>query len=1582
MHLINRLSKARALALAVLMSAGIVAHADVSYYECVDLGFVDHTYKTQAGVIATTNRGNDIMLLKNDVLTPVVTAPGAGMYVNVSADGRYIGFKSINNNTDQAPALYDVTTGKITLLENYVDQCGQVSFANDGTMAYTMGNTLVIRKDAERRTFDLGLYTNIANISPDATRVAFASLDGQLYVLNVANGQIEQVSGEGSYNPIWSPDASKLAVQQVNGHIYTFNTATKAVIALGEASSVNWTEDSKSLVFTRSERVNELLVKGASVMKVNADGTGLSTLVPLTEATPVAVRAEGNSLVISYAAGDSRGLVRRTFNGGLRAGAPSKEVALAKAGKANHIGTRLVTNFKGFARRDVAKLGAEEALTPEQIKAARMAANSPQAKGNDIGLTAIPYINQVWDTPPSHDGNYSYGYVCCAPSSSCMLLGYLGYVSPHGVASRSSYAAVKTCNYSWYVARQYTSKSNYTFSKSATGGGYWGYSNDVRGGYGYMWGYGSPASMMASFHKNNGCTSSWFESSWSTLVAQCNANRPYIICLQNGTGGHVVIVFRANQQAANNGSSTWTKNGSFICHDPYGDYNGSSYPNWDGRYSTYDWPGVNNGKANIGVFYWGCCTTFSGSTPTPSTNPSITVSPENVNFNCKVGEKPSVTVKVTGKDLSADITVGSITPGRFSTSVTSLPKTGGSFTITFEKADKAGTYKQGGTAYDFNFFVRVRSGSTEKIIPITATVASPPLSGITEKWVLSNNRGNASSKGYDVSKIRNFCYHDGKLYCVYNTSEIMVLNAQTGEKLGSLSNGSVVTGGTLKLCDVKVIDGVVVACNLALAANGEKLRLYAWDSDNSLPYLLYETTDFQGAPRIGDCLQMTGTFKSDCWFAFANDYDGVTRIIEYNRKDGSWLAKNTKVLTSAGKQYTCGATVRAYPKGSGWWIDGKNSAPAWTVWDSSLQGAVVQTTCPVPFDRGSSHHEFYWKGLKYATSMVFSDINGSSCKLRIINDQSGDFKTTSEIGQYPSDGLSGTNNSNGTGDIMVNTDGDTYLETWILSTGQGLAYFTTGNVPTKNPSTITPPVDNEPSMTADKSSLDFNAKVGESASQKLHVTAANLRGNITAKLSGNNADLFVVSPTNLNATGDLEVFYNPQAAGDHTATLTLSTTDVANINITLKGKATASTPVVPEDPFVDEITADKIKEGWIFSPNHTMGNWHANASTAPYSRSIAYNDGKLYVLQSKAWGTPVVLIIDAYTGAKTGELNMSGISGGQISLSSICIIDGKLYGANQARVADKFMVYRWDSDTATPTKVLEDASHGSVIMGAKISFTGSGNNGRLWAVSQGTTKAMYYTVSNGNIATSPTVIDLKNASGNDFGDANGDGFGTADVVDNGDGTYWIVCKSAAPTRFGADGKAIESVPTAALGASIYGTSMKIMPFGEKKYAAFTTYKANQIENGQLSLVNITDGGLAKAGTPISILPSAGLGSTRNGQYMTQVVYGYRFDQHVLDMWVLSALQGIAHYSYDGGGHNSVSDITVDGQEVVVTLDGRLLKVMNGEASSINIFNMSGAVVASNYGEQSIDLSFMPAGVYVVVVSDTNGRQAAVKIALR
>ena len=80
-----------------------------------------------------------------------------------------------------------------------------------------------------------------------------------------------------------------------------------------------------------------------------------------------------------------------------------------------------------------------------------------------------------------------------------------------------------------------------------------------------------------------------------------------------------------------------------------------------------------------------------------------------------------------------------------------------------------------------------------------------------EKWNFSEQRNTQTQKGWDASKVRNFCYNDGKLYCVYDHSAIKVINAQTGEDIGNLNETDICTGGTLKLCDVQCIDGHIVA---------------------------------------------------------------------------------------------------------------------------------------------------------------------------------------------------------------------------------------------------------------------------------------------------------------------------------------------------------------------------------------------------------------------------------------------------------------------------------------------------------------------------------------------------------------------------------------------------------------------------------------------------------------------------------------------------------------------------------------------------------------------------------------------------
>ena len=717
------------LTVALTMAWSVTVQGQVNPYKARNDGYYVGLMDSKSGLVATSNRADEIFLVKNGTTKTLVNSRNCGQYMQINADKTLIGFKSISDDySKQAPAVLDIATGKVTLLEPYSSLCGQVSFSDNGTMAYTLGNTLVVRNGNTRRTFDLGLYVNIVNISPDASKVAFTSIEGNSYIVDTATGEKTriEVRGNAAYNPVWAPDGKKIAYEKIDGTLTVVDVNTKANYDIGEAMSPVWTADSKEIIFTRAQRENDIFVPSASVIKSSFDGSKSSVIIARSENVPVAVTTlTDGGLAVSYATGEQRGIYKLSGigNGNLRS--VNSTPLLAAKGE-NRIGRISGPDYDVIRKLD-----------PVEDKA------EPKTDGT-IGYLDIPYINQVWDTPADHNGCYDYGYVCCAPSSSCMLLGYYKMLEPHAVKSRKVNA---TAYYSWYVGRDYTApltKHAFTERCVVNRGWYGCSSSSVGGGYGFMW-YGSksPSSSMHNFYKYNGMKNSYFQSSWSTFVSECKANRPYTICLKNNTDGHVVLGFRTNCYYSSSSGGFVNQTGCFVCHDPYGDYNGSSYPNWDGRYSSYDWPGYNSGHKNIGTFYWGCV-----AIPPDNLNPitpEITYTPSTVQFNCKVGEKPTVTLKVTGKYLEGVINVASATPGRFPVSVDQLPAAGGNVTVTFANADKAGTYGPGGTAVDYDFYIRLLSGSVSLKVPVRATV--------TEATTTPKLTASASSLSFSCSPL-------------------------------------------------------------------------------------------------------------------------------------------------------------------------------------------------------------------------------------------------------------------------------------------------------------------------------------------------------------------------------------------------------------------------------------------------------------------------------------------------------------------------------------------------------------------------------------------------------------------------------------------------------------------------------------------------------------------------------------------------------------------------------------------------------------------------------------------------------------
>ncbi|MEE0974118.1 MAG: hypothetical protein UH853_00225, partial [Muribaculaceae bacterium] len=298
---LNLLSFAKKSALAALLLTSATGYAQLDNYEIGDMGYLRTPMESANGIILTNNHYSEIYSLKDNKLTSILKAQNCGLYTNLSKDGKYLGFKSFNEFEEQAPAILDVTTGAVTVLENYVWECGQPSFANDGTIAYTMGNTLIIRKGNERKAFDLGFYTNIANISPDATQVAYNNIDGRMFIINLETGAKTLSPVVDGYRAHWSPDGSKMAVQIATGRIAVQEMASKKVYDLGIGDAPTWANNSEELIYTSLIRENEFCVRATEIKKVKFDGSNAITLVSSSESMPTdAILTRDNQLVVPY----------------------------------------------------------------------------------------------------------------------------------------------------------------------------------------------------------------------------------------------------------------------------------------------------------------------------------------------------------------------------------------------------------------------------------------------------------------------------------------------------------------------------------------------------------------------------------------------------------------------------------------------------------------------------------------------------------------------------------------------------------------------------------------------------------------------------------------------------------------------------------------------------------------------------------------------------------------------------------------------------------------------------------------------------------------------------------------------------------------------------------------------------------------------------------------------------------------------------------------------------------------------------------------------------------------------------------
>ena len=297
---------------------------------------------------------------------------------------------------------------------------------------------------------------------------------------------------------------------------------------------------------------------------------------------------------------------------------------------------------------------------------------------------------------------------------------------------------------------------------------------------------------------------------------------------------------------------------------------------------------------------------------------------------------------------------------------------------------------------------------------------------------------------------------------------------------------------------------------------------------------------------------------------------------------------------------------------------------------------------------------------------------------------------------------------------------------------------------------------------------------------------------------------------------------------------------------------------------------------------------------------ITVKEGKLYAV---CRGTGItdhsIKIIDAYTGAVTGELPTTTCTAGTYDLSAVENMGGTIVACNLSNSSStNLKIYKWASETSEPTVML-DAALPCARLGDAMSVSGTMTSGKIWFVYGSV--AYYYTVSNGAItSTTPTSINLTK-SGSAYSIAEDVPY--SNVTVESDGSFWVTSSLAnyAATHFSATGAYIEE-----LGAVSQGTDMKFFTCNGTKYAAMSTY-LNQsntaIVEGAVSILN------ASTGTVEGTYPTSGLGSTRNTSFRNSVCVETGTDYYYV--WVNVPFQGAACYKYtESSGSSSGTTTTI------------------------------------------------------------------------
>jgi hypothetical protein len=534
---------------------------DVKSY-AIPTGYFTDPFFLGNKILVSNDAHSTIYIIEDSTITPLITMPGCGYKYTISYDQKMIGLKIINEKGYQTPAVFDLSTKTLVRLHEPVPLAGQVSFSNDGKLAFTIGNELIVRKGSEEERINLGVYSNLARISPNGEYVVYNDDEDQIWMTTLKTSKKRCLTDkETSYfDPLWSQDSRKVVLSTLNGKIQVCDLRNDKLYSIGEGRNPSWSPDGEYLVYYIAESDGPTLTS-SEIFLSRFDGSEKTQITNTPDVMEMDPRfsSDGGKLIFHT---QSRREVRE---------------GTLEAMKLVKTSTRFKLE-KSFERND--KMNKKTEI------------NYEGANNDLVHTTAIdvPYIHQVYDAP-----DWFYGSWACAPTTALMAIVYYRKLPHWDIWCTWPYG--HTSHWGRYICEKYT-YNGVTYDLAANGPPD-NPDNGAKGGFGYMWGDDPsrrPSTTMHNYLNNHGLTS-WHDDgvTWSEAVSEFTNNYPYGLCvgLDGLTEGHLVL-----------GIGYVSGQHTVICNDPYGDANTLPWKDYNGKNVLYDWPGYNNGYRNLNPVYW------------------------------------------------------------------------------------------------------------------------------------------------------------------------------------------------------------------------------------------------------------------------------------------------------------------------------------------------------------------------------------------------------------------------------------------------------------------------------------------------------------------------------------------------------------------------------------------------------------------------------------------------------------------------------------------------------------------------------------------------------------------------------------------------------------------------------------------------------------------------------------------------------------------------------------------------------------------------------------------------------------------